>query len=60
VGISGYSVIRDYTTQWLVTGGALTFTDTTATPGNHKYQVRAVDKGSRIGPASSVVTVAVA
>ncbi|HBX77937.1 MAG TPA: hypothetical protein DEG43_09840, partial [Acidimicrobiaceae bacterium] len=59
VGVSGYYVIRDYTTQWFVPAGTLTYTDTTVTPGKHRYQVRAVDKGSRISPASTTVTLTV-
>ena len=59
VGVTGYFVIRDYVTQWRVNSPTLTFSDTTVTPGSHKYQVRAVDAGGRIGPASALVTITV-
>ena len=37
------------TTQWFVPAGTLAYTDATATPGQHRYEVHSMDLGGRIG-----------
>lgn len=59
VGVAGYYVIRDWTTQWLVPAGQLTFTDPSAPVGRRRYEVRAVDRGNRISGPSNLAFVQV-
>ena len=54
VGVASYWVVRDWTTQWLVSAnGPLEFTDTAAPSGARRYEVHAVDRGNRISGAST-------
>ncbi len=58
VGVGAYWVVRDWTTQWLVSSaGPLSYTDTGAAAGSHRYQVFAVDRNNQIGAGSTAVTI---
>ena len=60
VGVASYWVVRDWTTQWLVpASGTLQYVDTNASVGSHRYQVFAVDAGSRISSGSTPANISV-
>jgi hypothetical protein len=60
VGVASYWVVRDWTTQWLVpASGTLQYIDTNASVGSHRYQVFAVDAGSRISSGSTPANISV-
>ncbi len=60
VGVASYWVVRDWTTQWLVpANGPLQYVDRGVSVGTHRYQVFAVDAGSRISVGSTAATVVV-
>jgi hypothetical protein len=53
-GVVGYWVVRNWTTQFFVSAnGPMSFVDTTAPAGRHRYEVHAVDAGNLISRAST-------
>jgi len=59
VGLSGYLIHRDWIYLRLIPAGTTTFEDIGVTPGRHRYEVRAVDRGNRISAPSVAVNIVV-
>ncbi|MEE9414573.1 MAG: delta-60 repeat domain-containing protein [Acidimicrobiales bacterium] len=57
-GEDKYSVRRDGTFLATVTAGALTYTDTTATPGTHSYLIRSTQSGTTTNVDCGTITIA--
>jgi hypothetical protein len=58
VGLSGYLIHRDWDFLKYVPAGTTVFTDSTATPGPHRYEVRSVDKANNISsPAPAIIII---